>query len=72
MNSDLQELQDVPVSGLGGDPLQPAPGCSRENQCYDNVCLNGATCRSDWDSYSCECTEDFMGSLCGEGNENNV
>ena len=43
------------------------PRCEqREDFCSSSPCLNGATCLSTSEGYSCECPSGFTGHNCGE------
>uniref|UniRef100_A0AAV2IVZ2 Uncharacterized protein n=1 Tax=Knipowitschia caucasica TaxID=637954 RepID=A0AAV2IVZ2_KNICA len=41
------------------------PGCTAKNNfCNSDVCQNGGTCHSRWDTYSCECPTGYGGKNC--------
>ena len=35
-----------------------------DNACYNNPCLNGATCQTTGSSYTCTCTAFYSGTNC--------
>jgi len=35
-----------------------------DNACYNNPCLNGATCQSFGKSYTCNCAQSYSGTNC--------
>ena len=38
-----------------------------ENDCHDDPCMNGATCRDDLGYFRCNCPEGFIGNRCELG-----
>ncbi|KAM9790328.1 protein crumbs homolog 1-like [Syngnathus typhle] len=43
-----------------------APGCSSDNACMVNPCLNGGVCYSMWDDFTCNCPPNTAGQRCEE------
>ncbi|XP_078680109.1 uncharacterized protein LOC144915532 [Branchiostoma floridae x Branchiostoma belcheri] len=41
-------------------------GCDNNDDCQSSPCQNGGTCVDGLDSYSCNCTNDFIGDICEE------
>ena len=37
------------------------------DECASNPCLNGGTCVDRLDGFTCQCTDEFTGSLCDNG-----
>lgn len=67
MNSRLISLSNHTPSGLGLDPPQPTPGCSRNDICTPDSCMNDGLCEGLWDKFECTCTETYSGANCSEG-----
>jgi len=50
------------------EPRPLTPGCPREEVCVgQTACLNGGTCLTGWEGYSCDCPVDYEGVNCSEG-----
>ncbi|XP_077360027.1 protein crumbs homolog 1-like isoform X1 [Festucalex cinctus] len=46
--------------------ISVAPGCSSDNPCAVNPCLNGGVCYSMWDDFTCNCPPNTAGQSCEE------
>ncbi|XP_054622780.1 protein crumbs homolog 1-like [Dunckerocampus dactyliophorus] len=46
--------------------ISVAPGCSGDNACAVNPCLNGGVCYSMWDDFICNCPPNTAGRSCEE------
>ncbi|XP_061550448.1 protein crumbs homolog 1-like [Phycodurus eques] len=46
--------------------ISVAPGCSSDNVCVVNPCLNGGVCYSMWDDFTCNCPPNTAGQRCEE------
>ncbi|XP_019733263.1 protein crumbs homolog 1-like, partial [Hippocampus comes] len=46
--------------------LTVSPGCSSDNACAVNPCLNGGVCYSVWDDFTCNCPPNTAGQRCEE------
>ena len=53
VNTQIQDLLGDNNSSL------PVPGCRTLSPCDSLPCLNGATCRDLWDSFTCSCSVGF-------------
>lgn len=44
-------------------------GCpEKASLCSSGPCFNGATCKDGWNTYTCDCRENYTGSACQEDN----
>ncbi|AWP04407.1 putative protein crumbs -like 1-like [Scophthalmus maximus] len=49
-----------------GELHNVAQGCSSDNACAVNPCLNGGVCYSMWDDFTCNCPPNTAGQRCEE------
>ena len=68
INSGAVGLQEATPSNLGNDPSSALSGCPREESCIPSPCQHGGDCLSNWYNYTCQCTEDYTGQDCSQGN----
>ena len=41
-----------------------ATGCQRRDVCSNHGCKHGGACVDEWEQYSCDCLQGFVGSFC--------
>ncbi|XP_051556337.1 protein crumbs homolog 1-like [Myxocyprinus asiaticus] len=57
----------VPVSSYRLESLvNVTRGCTGDNYCSNNPCLNGGVCYSMWDDFTCSCPPNTAGQRCEE------
>ncbi|MED6231961.1 hypothetical protein ATANTOWER_015887 [Ataeniobius toweri] len=57
----------TPVESYNLEKLEAvAEGCSSDNTCAANPCLNGGECYSMWDDFICSCPSNTAGQRCEE------
>lgn len=49
------------------DTNSAEPGCPRDSNCLTNPCSNDGVCESGWSGYMCDCTPDYAGPTCNNG-----
>ncbi|XP_042339898.1 protein crumbs homolog 1 [Plectropomus leopardus] len=55
-------VRSYPLQNMGG----VTAGCSGDNACSSNPCLNGGMCYSMWDDFTCTCPPSTAGRRCEE------
>ena len=65
-------MRDVVIDGVTLSEVTPVDSAATTQQCSQSgvqrcgqdTCEHGGVCSTDWDTYWCECKEDYMGLHC--------